>query len=94
MSIITGVRTPEKPRTDGMRRGRYLDTRPKGNSPGELEERARERGLEYFGQFATLELDEDYGALDRWDNLFTGEPPDPRYKGFIRVYELVPEVEA
>lgn len=93
MSVIL-TRTPDKPRTDGMRRGRYLDTRPKGDSPAELELHARESAQEYFGQSAMLELDENYGASDRWDNVFTGAPPDPRYKGWIRVYELVPDPDS
>lgn len=89
---MTGeVQTAGTKRTDGMKRARSLVAKPLGDSPAQLEQRSLEAGQEYFGPGAQLELEEDYTTFDRWDCVLTGHAPEPRYRGNIKVYELVPD---
>lgn len=84
---------PQAKRTDGLKRQRSLLTSPLGDSPAQLELLALDAGHEYFGPYAHLELDKSYSAADRWASVLTGKHMEPRYRGSIRVYELVPDGE-
>jgi hypothetical protein len=72
--------------------GRHIATSPAADSPEDLERLALATARDYFGPETELELDQHYGASERWSNVNTGEHASPRYRGVsIRVYELVPD---
>ena len=92
--------TQTRGRTDGMKRRRLFNASPAGDSAAELEDKALRSAQEVFGEYAKIEMADDYAITDRFPDVteedMLHDPSKrgrPRYRGCIRVYELVPDPE-